>query len=114
MMMMYLHRPPQHSPPPPYTTQVFVARNIANLVVNTDMSLLAVLEYSIHVLEVSGSGGLFFSFLFFSTTKKKYYLVYIHFFFFRLNIRIIWYGIYTCSFDLTHSSPPSCIKNQNR
>lgn len=32
--------------------QVFVARNIANLVVNTDMSLLAVLEYAVHVLEV--------------------------------------------------------------
>jgi hypothetical protein len=29
-----------------------VARNIANLVVNTDMSLLAVLEYAVHVLEV--------------------------------------------------------------
>ena len=29
-----------------------MARNIANLVVNTDMSLLAVLEYAVHVLEV--------------------------------------------------------------
>lgn len=38
--------------PPPLFAQVFVARNIANLVVNTDMSLLAVLEYAVHVLEV--------------------------------------------------------------
>lgn len=35
-------------------SQVFVTRNIANLVVNTDMSLLAVLQYAVQVLEVRG------------------------------------------------------------
>lgn len=35
---------------------MFVTRNIANLVVNTDMSLLAVLQYAVQVLEVRGAG----------------------------------------------------------
>lgn len=35
--------------------QVFVTRNIANMVVNTDFSLLAVLQYAVHVLEVLDS-----------------------------------------------------------
>ena len=46
------HRHFNHQHPPSLFAQVFVARNIANLVVNTDMSLLAVLEYAVHVLEV--------------------------------------------------------------
>lgn len=51
----YSHSPPKPPPPQyPHDIQVFVARNIANLVVNTDMSLLAVLEYAVHVLEVGG------------------------------------------------------------
>jgi len=34
------------------TGEVFVARNVANMVVNTDLSLLTALQYSIHVLGV--------------------------------------------------------------
>lgn len=37
--------------------EVFVTRNIANMVVNTDFSLLSVLEYAVSVLEVGTSQG---------------------------------------------------------
>ncbi len=33
--------------------EVFVHRNIANMVVHTDMSMLSVLDYAVNVLEVS-------------------------------------------------------------
>jgi len=37
---------------PPHPGEVFVHRNVANLVVNTDLNLLSVIQYAIEVLKI--------------------------------------------------------------